>query len=119
MGLSSKPNGSQVVYDSNRGSNQDIFWRPVGGGPEVQLQLPGVEGNPSIAGNFIAFESRATFLDAADIFVYDIAGNRLYQITNTALVNEQLNDITLLPNGDLRVVWASDEDGADLSTQHQ
>lgn len=105
--------GTLVVYDSLRAGNADIFWRPVGGGAEVQLQLPGSEGNPSIAGNFIAFESRENVLLLADIFVYDIANNRLYQITNTPLANEQLNDITVLPNGRIRVVWASDEDGAD------
>ena len=115
LGPASNPdtNETLVVYDSQRGTNSDIFWRSVGGGGETQLEIPGFEGNPSIAGNFIAFESRATVVDAADIFVYDIANNLLYQITNTPLVNEQLNDITRLPNGDLRVVWASDEDGPD------
>ena len=49
----------------------------------------------------------------ADIFVYDVANNRLFQITNTPLVNEQLSDITALPDGSLRMVWASDEDGPD------
>ena len=90
-----------------------IFWRPVTGGPEVQLEMAGYQGNPSIAGNFIAFESRPTRIEAADIFVYDLVNNRLFQITNTPLVNEQLNDITVLPDGSVRVVWASDEDGPD------
>ena len=106
-------NGTLVVYDSLRASNGDLFWRSAGGGEEVQLQLPGFEANPNIAGNFIAFESRATLFDTTDIFVYDIVNNRLFQITDTPLVTEQLNDITQLPNGDLRVVWTSDEDGFD------
>jgi hypothetical protein len=108
-------NGTLVVYDSRRGTNADIFWRPVGGGAEAQLELPGFEGNPSIAGNYIAFEGRASLLEAdtADIFVYDVLNNLLYQITNTPLVSEQLNDITLLPDGRLRAVWSSDEDGPD------
>ncbi len=106
-------NGSLVVYDSNRAGNADLYWRPVAGGAEVQLQLSGFEANPSIAGNFIAFESRPSLFDTTDIFVYDIGANRLYQITNTPLVTEQLNDITLLGNGYVRVVWASDEDGFD------
>jgi PKD repeat protein len=106
-------NGTLVVYDSQRGSNPDIFWRPVSGGAETRLELPGYEGNPSIAGNYIAFESRATLVDMADIYVYDLFQNKLYQLTNTPLVNEQLNDIALLPNGKLRVVWASDEEGFD------
>jgi hypothetical protein len=106
-------NGALVVYDSHRGTNEDIFWRPVGGGAEIQLELPGFEGNPSIAGNYIVFEGRASVVDAADIFVYDILNNLLYPITNTPLVNEQLNDVTLLPDGRLRAVWSSDEDGPD------
>lgn len=76
-------NGDVVVYDSYRGGNSDVFWRPVGGGAEVQLQLAGFENNPSIAGNFIAFESRPTLGTTTDLFVYDIAANRLYQITNS------------------------------------
>ena len=107
-------NGSLVVYDSIRGLDRgDIFWRPVGGGAELQLQLPSVEANPSIAGNLIAFESRPTLFSTSDIFAYDIATNLLYQITDTPLVTEQLNDITVLPDGKIRVVWASDEDDFD------
>ncbi len=105
-------NGTLVVYDSVRAGNGDLFWRPVSGGAEVQLELPGVEANPSIAGNFIAFESRPTLFDTSDIFVYDITTNLLYRITDTPLVTEQLNDITVFPDG-IRVVWASDEDGFD------
>jgi hypothetical protein len=105
-------NGSLVVYDSYRSPDSHIFWSPVEGGAEVQLEMPGWQANPNLAGNFIAFESSVTLSGAgADIFVYDIAGNRLYQITNTEFVREQLNDITQLPDGRLRVVWASDEDG--------
>lgn len=107
-------NGSLVVYDSIRGLDRgDIFWRPVTGGAEVQLQMPSVEANPSIAGNLIALESRPTLFSTTDIFVYDITTNVLYQITDTPLVTEQLNDITVLPDGRIRVVWASDEDGFD------
>jgi len=105
-------NGTLVVYDSYRAGNSDIFWSPVTGGSEVQLQLTSFEHNPSIAGDFIAFESRPTLGDTSDIFVYDVVNNRLFQITDTPLVTEQLNDITLLPDGSLRTVWASDEDGA-------
>ena len=103
-------NGTLVVYDSFRSGNSDVFWRPVSGGPEVQLQTPGFEGNPSIAGNYIAFESRPTLGATTDIFVYDIVSNQLFKITDTPLVTEQLNDITAWPDG-IRVVWASDEDG--------
>jgi HYR domain-containing protein len=105
-------NGTWVVYDSRRPTNGDLFWHSVNGGEEVQLVLPGFEANPSLAGNLIAFESRPTQAGYTDIFVYDITTNLLYRITDTPLVNEQLNDITVLPDCRIRVVWASDEDGA-------
>jgi hypothetical protein len=101
-------NGTLVVYDSNRAGNGDIFWRPSAGGPEVQLEWPGFQRNPSLAGDFIAFESGDSY---NDLFVYDIVNNRVFQLTDTPLVNEQLNDITVLPDGSLRVVWAGNEDG--------
>ena len=106
-------NGSLVVYDSDRGSGSDIFWKPVSGGLEVQLQIAGYDRNPSIAGDYIAFEGGATMNSANDLFVYNIAANQLYQITSSALINEQLNDISVLPDGRIRLVWASDEDGFD------
>jgi len=106
-------NASLVVYDSQRAGVSHLFWRPVGGGAENELETVNVVRNPSIAGSYIAFELAATIFDTSDIFVYDVVNNRLFQVTNTPLVTEQLNDITLLPDGRLRVVWASDEDGAD------
>jgi Tol biopolymer transport system component len=106
-------NGTLIVYDSLRSTESDLYWRPVAAGAEQQLQMPGFQNNPSIAGNYLAFESRPTLFDTTDIFVYDLVANRVYQITNTPLVTEQLNDITVLPDGKVRVVWASDEDGFD------
>ncbi len=106
-------NGALVVYDSQRGYDSDIFWRPVIGGSEIQLPLAGNQRNPSIAGDFIAFESQASVFAASDVFVYDTVNNRLFQITHTPLVNGELNDLTLLPDGRLRLVWTSDEDGFD------
>jgi hypothetical protein len=104
-------NGALVVYDSYRAGNSDVFWRPVAGGAEVQLQWPGYNRNPNIAGSLIAFEGQPPFSAKPDIFVYDLLTNRLYQITNTPLVTEQLNDITVLPDGRVRTVWATDEGG--------
>jgi hypothetical protein len=106
-------NGTLVVYDSFRAGNADIFWRPAAGGAEVQLEMSGFELNPGIAGDFIAFESRPTLFDTTDLFIYDTANNRLFQITDTPLITEQLSDIAVLPDGRLRTVWSSDEDGFD------
>ena len=110
-------NGSLVVYNSVFGegsvNNGEILWRPVTGGVNAQLQMPGVEANPNIASNVISFESRPTLWDTTDLYVYDTTANRLYRITNTPLANEQLNDITVLPDGRVRVVWSTDEDAYD------
>jgi hypothetical protein len=106
-------NGAVIVYDANRGGESHIFWHPVGFGTEVPLEMAGHQTNPSIAGNIIAFESRASRFDPADVFIYDLVTNRLFQITNTPTVNEQLNDVTVLPDGSVRVVWSTDEDGPD------
>jgi Tol biopolymer transport system component len=115
----SDTNGSLVVHDTLLAANNgEIFWRTVSGGPEVRLQMPSIEWNPRIAGNFISFESRPTLFSTSDIFVYDIVNNLVYRITNTPLVTEQLNDITWLGDCDLRVVWASDEDGFNQRNVH-
>ena len=98
--------GTTVVYDSERPSltNKDIYLKPVAGGPEVPLELLGVQRNPSISRGVVAFESFST---EWDIYVYVIATNTLYRVTATPTVDEVLNDVTVLPSGAVRVVWAS------------
>jgi hypothetical protein len=104
--------GTWVVYQSIRPSatGPDIYFRPLAGGPETQLAIPGSQYYPSIKSGVIAFQSVApAFGSASDIYVYIIAKSMLIQVTNTFLVNEVLNDIDVLPNGDIRVVWAADD----------
>jgi hypothetical protein len=100
--------GTYIVYDAAG----DIFFQPVGGGGDTQLVIDGVQRNPSIAGGVIAFESATTAGVAADLFVYQIATNTLYRVTDTPFTDETLNDVTVLPNGDVRVVWAADDDSS-------
>jgi hypothetical protein len=104
--------GTTVVYDSDRPSatGQDIYFKPIAGAAEQQLSLPGIQRNPSISRGVIAFESKDTALVNADLFVYVIATNTLYRVTDTPTVEESLNDITVLPNGALRAAWAADDD---------
>ena len=111
-------NGALVVYDSLRAGQADIFMKPVAGGPEIRLEHPGFDANPSIAGDYILFESRPTLFATTDIFVYDTLSNRVFRVTNTPLVTEQLNDIAVLPDGRIRAVWASDEDSFDQRNIH-
>jgi hypothetical protein len=103
--------GTWIAYDSDRGSatGRDIFYQPVAGGLESNLLIPGTQINPSVSKGFIGFESTVPPSATPDIFVYDIANNELYQVTSTQGVTEQLNDLSVLDNGDVRVVWAADD----------
>ncbi len=112
-------NGKVVVYDAVRpasSTGSDIYYRPVAGGPEVQIALPGEQYNPSIAGSIIAFESRTTPFRPSDIMLYDLGTGRLFQITDTSLNNEALNDVAVLDDGSVRLVWQSDDDADGFST---
>jgi hypothetical protein len=105
--------GILVVYDSNRAGalgGGDIFFQPISGGTETQVQLDGLQRNPSISGGVIAFESKAPGSTTWDLFVYQISTNTVFRVTDTPVTNEILNDITTLENGDVRVVWAADDD---------
>jgi hypothetical protein len=106
--------GVTIVYDSDRPSatGQDIYFQPVAGGVETQLSLAGIQRNPSISSGVISFESKDTASAPADLFVYVIATNTLYRVTDTATVDESLNDVAVLPSGAVRVVWAANDDVA-------
>jgi hypothetical protein len=101
--------GALVVYDSVRSGDTDIAWQPVGGGPEQRLELPGEQRNPSIRAGVIAFESIASGT-AADMFLYQVATNRLFRVTSTP-TDESLSDIDALSDGRIRLVWSSGEFG--------
>jgi hypothetical protein len=104
--------GTTVVYTSDRPSatDQDIYFQPLAGGAETQLEIPGLQRNPSVSGDVIAFEGTAVAGNAGDLFVYITTTGQLLQVTNTPTVNETLNALTVLPNGDVRVAWAADDD---------
>ena len=107
-------NGQVVVYSSVRTTNgvsdEDIYWQPVGGGPEQHLALPGQQTNPNISGTLIAFEQldTSTPVPNFDIWLFDIATQTLYRLTNSP-EDETLNDISVLPDGTARVVWTKAE----------
>lgn len=105
-------NGTTIVYDANHPGNptgQDVYIVPVAGGATIQLEIPGDQANPSISGGVIAFESRATPTSDSDIYLYVIATNTLYQVMNTPAVNETLNDVSVLTNGQVRIAWSADD----------
>jgi Tol biopolymer transport system component len=101
--------GQVVVYASTRGGETDIYLQPVGGGAELRLEMAGVQTNPNISGNVVAFEH----FDPAgnwDVYAYDISTGTRYRITATGS-NETLNDIFVSPTGEVRIVYASDATG--------
>jgi len=100
--------GTDIVYDSNG----DICFQSVGGGVETQLAQAGVERNPSISGGVIAFEGATSAGVAADLYIYQMSSNTVFRITDTPFADETLNDVTVLSNGDVRVVWAADDDSS-------
>ncbi len=118
--LSADTNGTLVVFQRENmagPTGTNIVLVPVLGGPETVLELQGEQYNPSIRGQLVAFESRETFGNP-DIFLVDLTSNRIFQITNTPDMNESLNDVTVLPGGEVRLVWqavsVTDPDNANI-----
>lgn len=108
--LNPDTDGITVVYDSVRLGEGDIFFQPLAGGAETRLEISGAQRNPRINAGVISFLSTAVTPGAkSDLFVYVIASNTLWQVTDTPGVGEHLTDIRVLPNGDIRVVWAVEE----------
>ena len=104
--------GTWVVFDSYRASvfDSDIYYQALSGGAETQLEIASLQRNPSITDGVISFDSVSeTPGSNSDIYVYVIATNTLIQVTNTPAVNDILSDITVLANGDIRVVWSPDD----------
>ena len=105
--------GTSIVYDSDRAGSidgSDIYMQALSGGADTQLSLPGAQRNPSISNGIVVFESTAVGSSSADLFVYEISSNRLFQLTDTPALDEQLNDVTVLADGSIRVVWAAHPD---------
>lgn len=114
--LHSDTDGTWFVYQSTRPgvAEMDIYFKPMfdDGIGERRLAIPGQQYWPRIDQGVIAFLSRIqSATSPSDLFVYVIATNRLYQITDTPSVDESLSDVTVLPNGDIRVVWAANDEG--------
>ena len=106
--------GTSIAYDSDRAGSvdgSDIYFQALSGGADTQLSLAGAQRNPSIANGIVAFESTAVGASSADLFIYEVSTNRLFQLTDTPALDERLNDVTVLSDGSIRVVWAARPDG--------
>ena len=98
-------NGAVVAYASNRSGDYDIYWQQTDGSNLRQLSLAGNQTNPNMSGSLISFESTELSSVNAELFVWDIATETLYRLTDTP-ADETLNDISLRPNGTVTVVFA-------------
>lgn len=110
LNTSPDTDGTSIAYDSDRAGSvdgSDIYLQALSGGADTQLSLAGAQRNPSIANGIVAFESTAVGSSSADLFIYEVSSNRLFQLTDTPTLDEQLNDVTVLADGSIRVVWAS------------
>jgi len=102
--------GTSIAYDSDRAASvdgSDIYLQALTGGADTQLSLAGAQRNPAIANGIVAFESTPIGASSADLFIYEVSSNRLFQLTDTAGLDEELNDVTVLADGSIRVVWAA------------
>jgi hypothetical protein len=100
-------NGQIVVYSCDRGSGlQQLFWQPATGATEETLaSVLADEEFFGIAGQFVSFTALAPGAPNHDLYVLDLSTLNLYQITNTPSADEELNDISIAPNGNVNVAW--------------
>jgi hypothetical protein len=104
--------GQIVVYASTRSGETDIYWQLLAGGAEHQVELPGVQGSPSISEGVIAFHSAdAVAVGFADVNVwaYDSETDVAFKLT-TAPGIEAYSDVWVSPAGLVRVVYTATND---------
>ncbi|HYO53765.1 hypothetical protein [Archangium sp.] len=109
-------NGQVVVYATRSVvdgvAESDIAWQPVRGGEIHRLALPGADTNPNVSGPLIAFERREASSETSnfDIVLYDLRTQTYYRLTETP-ESETLSDISMEPDGLVRVVWTVRQNG--------
>ncbi len=100
-------NGEVVVYATNAGGDFDIAWKSVDGAREGTLPLPeGREIRPNIDGHLVSFDQYDPGSSRSDLWLYDMASDTTYRLTDTPAVDEVLNDISVGPDGMVHIAWA-------------
>lgn len=116
-GFLSDTDGTIIAYSSfpSPPSNAHVYWQPVAGGTEQVLNLAGSAIDPSVSAGLISFAYDATGAGVHQIAVYDTESNVLYNVTADAIPGDTsdktLNDISVTPDGKVRVVWQQHENG--------
>lgn len=88
-----------------------IYQKPIAGGAVTRIPLFGAPQTAKVAGDVLALELRAVLCENADIYFQSLGTGQLYQATRTLYSNERAQDIAILPDGRIRLVWQSDVDG--------
>jgi MYXO-CTERM domain-containing protein len=107
--------GALVAYGVNPAggaTGPDIAWRPVAGGAEIVLALPGEQQRPTTSGDVVVFEGRSMTDPTPnwDLYLYDLQTSTLYRLTDTPLLDETLSDVSV-SGTQARVVWSVIEVG--------
>lgn len=77
---------------------------PVSGTTRTLNAGPGAQ--TSISGVLVSFERTLAGATNADFYVFDVGSNTLFQLQSTPDVDEDLNDISVIADGTVHVVWA-------------
>ena len=96
-------NGAIIVYGAERADGRSIFYRDAAN-LEHELLMPGTSAAPRISGDFITFESQ-TASGRFNVFLFQLSTGRLWNLTNSTLNDDLLQDVSVLPDGDVVVVY--------------
>jgi hypothetical protein len=99
--------GQIVVYACNRLGTFSIYWQPAGGGPEQVLSFFPGNGStfPAVSRGVISFVGAEGEGINSNIFVFDTSTSNLFQVVNNPSENDEFSDISVTPDGKVRVVW--------------
>jgi hypothetical protein len=97
-------NGDVIVYGAQRADGNHIFYRDAAN-VEYELAVPQAFA-PRIAGDFITFES-PTAGGHYDVFLFQLSTARLWNVTDSPLTDDLLSGVSVLPDGDVVVVYES------------
>ena len=103
--------GSVVVYEAvDEAAETDVRFRSLTTGIETRLDFPGRDTHPKVSRGVISFLHQDIVSGKTDLYTYMIATNTLLRITNTR-DDESDTDISVLPDGLVRVVWSATDGG--------
>ena len=99
-------NDRLVYQETDSAGDTDVVWAALtAGATSGRVDLPGDQLNPSLSGDFVAFEGLSADNGSFDIYAFDVAANELYRLTDAA-ADEILNDVAVGADGLIRATWS-------------